>query len=228
LLVFLEESKNYAPEKILTKCPFDDLYEERALLMSRLGEHEEALSIYAHKLKDVEMAENYCAKHFNSEKEESRNVYLDLLQVYLKPSNGIEPMVTPALQLLSKYYQYIDIPRALDLLPPSTPISNLFTVFEAALRNNSKTRRNNQVVKNLLKSENLQIREQLIRARSKVIKINDGTMCPVCSKRLGQSVFACYPNGIVVHYICSKGDRFVCPVTGTKFNTEEAKLITNN
>ncbi len=70
LLLFLEESKYYAPEKILTKCPYDgtlyptainivDLYEERALLMSRLGEHEEALSIYAHKLKDVDMAEKY-------------------------------------------------------------------------------------------------------------------------------------------------------------------------
>jgi hypothetical protein len=99
---------------------------------------------------------SYCAKHYNSEKEESRDVYLSLLKVYLQPE-GAEPMLQPALALLNKYYQFIDIPRALDLLPANTPISQLFPVFEAALRNNSKNRRNNQVVKNLLKSENLQV-----------------------------------------------------------------------
>jgi len=52
-------------------------------------------------------------------------------------------------------------------------------------------------------------------------------MCPVCSKRLGQSVFACYPNGIVVHYICSK-DRFICPVTNTVFNKDIQIVATNN
>lgn len=42
-------------------------------------------------------------------------------------------------------------------------------------------------------------------------------MCPVCNKRLGTSVFACYPNGVVVHYACCK-DKNVCPVTKTVFN----------
>ena len=34
-----------------------DLFEERALLLSRLGRHELALAIYAHVLKDPAMAE---------------------------------------------------------------------------------------------------------------------------------------------------------------------------
>ena len=34
-----------------------DLFEERALLLSRLGRHELALAIYAHVLKDPGMAE---------------------------------------------------------------------------------------------------------------------------------------------------------------------------
>ena len=36
---------------------FSDLFEERALLLSRLGRHEVALAIYAHVLKEPEMAE---------------------------------------------------------------------------------------------------------------------------------------------------------------------------
>jgi len=67
-----------------------------------------------------------------------------------------------------------------------------------------KSRRNNQVIKNLLKSENLQVKEQMMRARSKVIKITEDRPCPVCSRRLGLSVPACYPNGMVVHMFCMK------------------------
>ena len=33
-----------------------DLYEERAVILSKLGEHESALTIYAHRLGDIEMA----------------------------------------------------------------------------------------------------------------------------------------------------------------------------
>jgi len=43
-------SSGFLPESL-------DLFEERALLLSRLGRHEVALAIYAHILKEPEMAE---------------------------------------------------------------------------------------------------------------------------------------------------------------------------
>lgn len=36
-----------------------DLYEERAILFGKVDNHQLALSIYAHKLKDQQMAEQY-------------------------------------------------------------------------------------------------------------------------------------------------------------------------
>lgn len=110
---------------------FQDLFEERAVLLSRIGQHEAALNIYAHKLKRFAMAEeyvsppqyctlltslSYCAKHYNSEKEEARDVYLSLLRVYLRPPEAtppIPPMVQPAMNLLNKHYQRIDTPKAI-------------------------------------------------------------------------------------------------------------------
>jgi len=149
------------------------------------------------------MAEEYCAKHYNSEREDSRDVYLSLLRVYLLPPDpSIPPMVQPAMNLLAKHYQRIDTPKALEILPASIPIQELYPFFESVLRDITKNRRSNQVIKNLLKSENLQIREQLIKDRSHVIKITDERTCPVCTKRLGTSVFPCYVNGVVVHYMC--------------------------
>lgn len=50
------------------------MFEERALLLGRLGCHDVALAIYAHILRDPKMAEDYCCKMYDSEKEENEKV----------------------------------------------------------------------------------------------------------------------------------------------------------
>ena len=86
-----------------------------------------------------------------------------------------------------------------------------------------------------------QVQEQLIFYRSRRATITSDRMCPVCNKRIGtryafhglraqrvawrgmadtglaalcsrtRSAFAFYPNGVIVHYMCSK-DPKVSPV----------------
>jgi len=214
LLTFLENSQYYNAEKMLIKFPADTLEHERAILLSRIGQHEQALRIYA-RLGDTQMAEEYCKKYYNTSSEEARDVYLSLLRVYLKP-DGKKPMLQPALAVLIKHYKRIDTPKALDLMPADTPVRDLEPFFEAVLRENSQQRRHNQIVKNLLKTENLQVREQLIKSRSHMFKVTEDRMCQVCHRRLGDSVPACYPNGTVVHFMCCK-DRSFDPVTNQSF-----------
>ncbi|PWY99444.1 hypothetical protein BCV70DRAFT_118819 [Testicularia cyperi] len=64
LLGFLRSSTQYRPEQILVRLPADDddrdMYEARALLLGRMGQHEGALGIYVRKLDDLVMAEEYC------------------------------------------------------------------------------------------------------------------------------------------------------------------------
>ena len=60
----------------------------------------------------------------------------------------------------------------------------------------------------------LQVREQHIHYQSKRCVINDEKNCAVCKKRIGNSAFARYPNGVIVHYYCCK-DPLVCPVEPT-------------
>ncbi|PRP83726.1 hypothetical protein PROFUN_09058 [Planoprotostelium fungivorum] len=223
LMAFLESSQYYTAGRMLTKFPREDLFEERAILLKKIGQHEKALFIYAHELKDYRLAEEYCTKNYNPDKEEASEVFLTLMKVYLKPaekdraSGGvIEPTIKPALELLNKHYKRMNVTKALELLPPTTPIRQLYPVLEAVVRDSTTEKRNDQVVKNLLKSENRETREALIRARSRAIHINEERMCPVCSKRLGPNVFACYPNNVVTHYACCK-DKFTCPVTGRSF-----------
>jgi len=217
LLSFLSSSSVYTPEKMLSRFPQDGFYEERAILCSKVDRHEEALLIYAHKIKNFEKAEQYCKDNYNPDNEHARTVYLSLLRVYLQPGEGEEPMLEPALSLLTRYYGCMDTSKALSMLPPDLSVAHLQKFLKAVLRENTNKRRNSQVVHHLVKSENLQLHEQLIHAQSKVIRVSSDRNCPVCRKRLGTTVFACYPNDVVVHLKCHK-DKNVCPVTGTRFD----------
>lgn len=46
LLAFLEKSSSYTPERVILHFPTDSLFEERAVILEKLGRHEQALAIY--------------------------------------------------------------------------------------------------------------------------------------------------------------------------------------
>lgn len=50
LLAMLKNCTGYSCENILKRLPTDGLYEERASLLGRLGQHQLALTLYAHKV----------------------------------------------------------------------------------------------------------------------------------------------------------------------------------
>lgn len=66
LLSFLEESTYYVAENILSNFPTDDLLEERAIILGRLGKHEQSLAIYVRVLGDIEKAKGYCKKVYDN------------------------------------------------------------------------------------------------------------------------------------------------------------------
>ncbi|KAG0294172.1 Vam6/Vps39-like protein [Linnemannia gamsii] len=203
LLQFLDESTSYKAERILSRLPVDSCYEERAILLSRIGQHDQALNIYVHKLNNFQAAEEYCIKNFNSN-DPAKNVYLLLLKVYLRPPNREKPMLEPALDILTRHGTHIDPAAVLSLLPASTRIDQLFKFFEKSIRESNKTKHMDMIVKNLLKAERLQTQEQLTFYRSRRVKITEDRMCPKCNKRIGNSVFAVFPDGVVVHYSCKE------------------------
>jgi hypothetical protein len=47
--------------------------------------------------------------------------------------------------------------------------------------------------------------------------VDGETLCAVCSKRIGTTVFARYPNGLLVHFGCAENDLHVSPLTREDF-----------
>ncbi|ORX99906.1 hypothetical protein K493DRAFT_335529 [Basidiobolus meristosporus CBS 931.73] len=199
LIKFLTESTFYKAEKILGQLTTDGFYEERAILLSRMGLHEQALNIYVHKLGDFAKAESYCKEHWTPE------LFVTLLRIYLKPSNPEDsPLIEPAIALLASYGSSIDVSEVLSMLPEDTKLENLNKYFEKYLRELHKNSRMNHVVSSLLRAEGVQVQEKLVHYRSRYVKITEDRMCPHCLKRIGNSVFAVFPNGVVVHYSCKE------------------------
>jgi hypothetical protein len=69
-------------------------------------------------------------------------VFLALLQVFLKElPPGQKPLVDRAMYILNKYYRQIDAPKALDLLPASSPIQQLAPFFKNVVLERTNSRR---------------------------------------------------------------------------------------
>ncbi|KAJ3672865.1 hypothetical protein LUZ60_006239 [Juncus effusus] len=85
LISTLESNSGYNAETLLKRIPLDALFEERAIILGKMNQHNLALSLYVHKLHLPEKAVAYCDRLF----EEGSNIYLTLLQIYLNPSKTL-------------------------------------------------------------------------------------------------------------------------------------------
>ena len=83
LLHFLEESDHYSTETLPTYLLNDGLFEERAVVMGKIGNHKEALVIYVHMLHDPERAEEYCERMYNKGTADNKDVSLVILNFSL-------------------------------------------------------------------------------------------------------------------------------------------------
>lgn len=217
LIHFLQTSKHYVPERLLTRFPLDGFHEERAILLGQLGRHEQALAIYIHLLHDGGLAEKYCAMHYDPDKPESKDVYLYLLKMYLQPPDmsllGMAPgehivngktNLIAALKLLEDHAHMIDVPKALELLPSTIRVRDILTFLENVLENNSSQRKHMQVLRSLTYAENLSVTEQRIQYQKIRVDVTEETFCPTCKKRIGESAFYYTPEGALYHYSCYK------------------------
>ncbi|MGH0149835.1 UNVERIFIED_CONTAM: hypothetical protein FKN15_035463 [Acipenser sinensis] len=175
LLNFLEISSNYEPDRLISDFPFDGLLEERAVLLGRMGKHEQALFIYVHILHNIRMAEEYCHKHYDRLTDGNKDVYLSLLRMYLSPPDVhclgpikmelSEPQANlqAALQVLELHHSKLNTTKAINLLPANTQIREIRVFLESVLEENAKKKRFNQVLKSLLQAEFLRVYLSLLR-----------------------------------------------------------------
>jgi hypothetical protein len=147
------------------------------------------------------------------------SAYDSLVRVLLRPAAGCAAGVDAALALLRAHPDEIDSAAALELLPAGVPLASISDWLEGSLRALAQGARAAQIERNLAKTHSLTVRAELGKAKRTAVRIGAETLCAVCGKRVGTTVFARYPNGLVVHLVCSGDDLHVCPRTREDFRS---------
>ncbi|WVW80239.1 hypothetical protein I302_102217 [Kwoniella bestiolae CBS 10118] len=205
LLEFLEKSKQYRPYRLISKLAAEEMPEARAILLGRMGKHEEALKIYVYRLRDYTAAETYCVRVYPA----NDDVFLTLLKIYLRPTSSKlnekapEPLIEQALSLVSKHSTSLPPSPVLDLLPPLVPIQDVHQFFMRTLRDSHTKKNESRVLKSLMKGRKEELERMVLSLEGKRVRVTDQRICPQCHKRLGQSAIAVHaPRGEVTHLHC--------------------------
>jgi Vam6/Vps39-like protein vacuolar protein sorting-associated protein 39 len=164
-------------EKLLASLPSSFL-QEHALLLGRLGRHEDALRILYCELQSMDLALAYCDAHHNRErttygsgKPSSRSdacAYLPLVRVALESDPDTERGTKAAIQVLALRSGSIDRAAALRLLPESVPVSAVARPFliPALVDSESEIRRL-KVTAALLRAKYVSLKQKLTDAQIK-------------------------------------------------------------
>ena len=205
LLKFLQDSNFYSPPKInAARFPLDEhaMFEEKAVLFAKDGQHPAALRIIINQMKEPSRAEEYCALYYPQKG--GSEVYLDLFKVLIEPQldpDDTELNLNAAVDLLTRHANQIDVGVALELLPPKTKLSRLEPFFQSIIRARNQTLRENQVVLNICKTESMRVTAEHYKLRNQSVKIMPETLCHQCRNKIGEAVFVLF-EGKVVHYRC--------------------------
>ncbi|ERN20206.1 transforming growth factor-beta receptor-associated protein 1 homolog [Amborella trichopoda] len=215
LQLFLQSSDLYDAEAVLDLIEGSKLWLEKAILYRKLGQEFLVLQILALKLEDSEAAERYC-------EEIGRNdAYMQLLDMYLDPQNGKEPMYNAAVRLLHNHGESLDPLQVLETLSPDMPLQLASETIQRMLRARVHHHHQGQIVHKLSRAINLDSKLARYEERSRHVQIHDESVCDSCHVRLGTKLFAIYPNDSVVCYKCfRRSGEHICPVTGRDFKRE--------
>ncbi|KAJ3506301.1 hypothetical protein NMY22_g17296 [Coprinellus aureogranulatus] len=223
LLTFIDSNNRFAVDRLYGQLSSTDLFEARAILLGRLGRHDQALELYVYRLQDYLKAEESVvivhlldtgfhyrptpvadtANGYTSPTSETQSVFLTLLRIYLRPTSSnvnAANLLRPALDLISRHSPRLDSVKTLELLPPLVTAHDLKEFLVDAIRAPIFDTR---VIRNVSKARNDQIARKLVALQARRVKVTDTRICPQCHKRIGNSVIAVHsPHGEVTHYQC--------------------------
>lgn len=139
------------------------LLPERATLHGKLEEHDKALHILVHQLKDSPAAEEYCSWASGAKDQAYRqNLFHQLLSIYLDPDVPGGPQTVAAVDLLNRHAEDFDAVRVLELLPEEWSLPLLRPFLCGAVRASVHARYTSQIAVRLARAENIQLKHDRV------------------------------------------------------------------
>ncbi|KAJ8282696.1 hypothetical protein COCON_G00052150 [Conger conger] len=200
----LKESNLYRVQLLLGKLQESELLLERATLHGKLEEHDKALHILVHQLKDFPAAEAYCLWASASRNQEHRQrLFHLLLGVYLDSDAPGDEHTVAAVDLLNRHAGMFDATQVLCLLPEGWSLQLLRPFLSGALRGAMHARRTSQVALGLARSENLLLKHDRLKYRGGPVVVSEKKGCQLCHNTFTEPDCVCLPGGVPVHTHCA-------------------------
>ncbi|XP_069493019.1 transforming growth factor-beta receptor-associated protein 1 isoform X2 [Ambystoma mexicanum] len=200
----LQQSDLYRVHLLLDKIKNSDLHLERSILYGKLEEHDKALNILVHQLKDFAAAEEYCL--WNSERKDCpyrQRLFHLLLSVYLNPDSPEDALQVAGVDLLNKHSSEFNVTQVLRLLPETWSVQLLAPFLAGSVRESIHNKAMAQLSVGLAKTENLVYKHEKLKIRGHPIIVSDKKLCQICQTPFSEPAFVRYPNGIIVHTHCA-------------------------
>ena len=149
--------------------------EARAILLGRMGKHEEALRIYIYRLSDTSAAESYCSKVYQTDPDPT-GIFLLLLRLYLRPKSGDPILLSPALSLIATQGTRLDANQVMDLLPPLVTMQDVRSFLVKTLRDSRKKMNEGKMVRGLISARKEEVDRCLMDLQGNRVRITDQRM----------------------------------------------------
>ncbi|XP_036401363.1 transforming growth factor-beta receptor-associated protein 1 homolog [Megalops cyprinoides] len=200
----LRESSLYRVQLLLGRIQDTELLRECATLHGKLEEHEQALHILVHQLKDFPSAEEYCLWMSASRDLGYRQrLFHLLLAVYLDPDVPGGDCTVAAVDLLNRHSEAFDAEHVLRLLPEGWSLQLLRPFLSGALRGTMHARRTTQVALGLARAENLLLKHDRLKWQGGPIFLSEKKGCQLCHNTFTEPGCVCLPGGVPVHTHCA-------------------------
>ncbi|XP_063809484.1 transforming growth factor-beta receptor-associated protein 1 [Pseudophryne corroboree] len=200
----LQQSDLYGVLLLIDKIKDTDLHMERAILHGKLEEHEQALEILVHRLKDFAAAESYCV--WNSQGRDAhyrKRLFQLLLSSYLTPSTPDSALTVAAVDLLNNHPMEFDASSVLHLLPESWSVQLLSPFLAGAMREHVHALRISQMALGLARAENIIYKNEKLNMREKPVVLSEKKLCHACRKPFQEPAFVRHSSGHIVHTHCA-------------------------
>ncbi|CAG8470925.1 27943_t:CDS:10 [Dentiscutata erythropus] len=226
-IIFLQTSNKFNAEEILVKLKEAEILKaELAVVYGKLGQHENALHVLIHDLKDYRGAEIYCLnagriigiarktskKHVEKKIADEKtlissrkDLFLTLLKVYLNIYKDTGELLEKIIHLLNTQAVYMDITVVLNLLPESWSVELLNEFLVRSLRQTYHEYREDQILKGLCLGEKVMIEIELHKTYQEIGPscITQNVTCSLCSRHISGSSFKKLLNNDIVHENCN-------------------------
>ncbi|XP_077482304.1 transforming growth factor-beta receptor-associated protein 1 homolog [Stigmatopora argus] len=211
----LRVSELYRAQYLLDKMDnCEQLLLEHAILYGKLEDHDKALHILVHKLRDIKAAESFCIWTSSSRDSTYRQkLFHRLLEIYLEnTAMGKSPsalcsnsgdLEMAAVDLLNRHGELFDPVHVLKALPDGWSLQLLRPFLSRTIRASMHASRTSQIALGLAHSEHLQLLHDKLKETKKPIAVSTKKGCHLCHNTFNDTKVVCLPGGVPVHSHCA-------------------------